>query len=450
MRGTVLERWFGGGAGLVVSRGDENQPVRSQLGVLASVSDRPLRWSLSSICPVVAAALIALSLALPAHAQLAGTAAATTQFESNSNVFDLNSGVAAPTTDGRRSDTLYSYGAQFEGSYSWRRQQFHANVSATQFEYHRFTGLNHTSYNFGAGMNWLFGPRLDGKLDVVRTRNMVPFYNLTGSLAGSVLQLSLVTEQRETAAIGLLLSPVWRLEGVGYTSKSDQPVFRAPSLQLTQNSGAVALGYQGFAGISSGLSYTYSSGDYTGAQNLVTTGATNASFRQSTAEFFAKKEQGRATLDGKLGYSRRTSDTGNDNSSGLTGLFDVGYELTPKTRVTAKIARTINSYLLNSGSEIDTDAGATVQWQATHKVAFTAGYTFSYRKFPRQGNNPVGSDRFDIQEYASLGANYQPLQWLQIRPYGNVQTRRSTFIGGHYSSTVVGVYLTALIPEKPK
>ncbi|HSS13161.1 MAG TPA: outer membrane beta-barrel protein, partial [Rhizomicrobium sp.] len=229
-----------------------------------------------------------------------------------------------------------------------------------------------------------------------------------------------------------------------------QPVFRAPNLQLTQNSGTAALGYLGFTGLTSGLSYTYSSGEYAGAQNLDTSGAANASFNQSTAEFFAKKDKGRATLDGKLGYSRRTSDSGNDNTSGLTGLFDVTYKATPKTRVTAKIERTINSYLLNSGSEIDTDAGATVQWQATHKVALTAGYTFSFRKFPRQGNNPVGSDRYDIQESTNLGATYQPLRWLQISPYGNLQTRRSTFIGGHYSSTVFGVFVTVATSEKPK
>ncbi len=395
---------------------------------------------------LVAPALVALSLSLPAHAQFAGRAAATTQFESNSNVFDLNSGVNPPgATDGRRSDTSYSYGAQFDGSYSWRRQQFHATANATQFEYHRFTGLSHTSYNFGAGWNWLLGPRLDGKLDVVRTRTMVPFYNLSGS----ALQLSLVTEQRETAAIGLLLGPVWRLEGLGYTTRSDQPVFGAPNLQLTQNSGTAAVDYLGFTGLTGGLSYTYSSGDYKGSQNNVT-GNLNPSFNQSTAEFFAKKEKGRATLDGKLGYSRRTSDDGLDNTSGLTGLFDVGYQATPKTRFTAKISRVINSYVVNSGSEIDTDAGGSVLWQATHRSAFSLGYTFSFRKYPRQGNNPVGSDRYDIQEAVNMGVTYQALRWLMIRPYANVQTRRSTFIGGHYSSTVYGVFVAVATSEKPK
>jgi len=415
------------------------------------VSDRSLRWSLSFISPssVVVPALVALAAAFPAHAQFAGRASATTQFESNSNVFDLNSGIAAPgSTDGRRSDTFYSYGAELVGSYSWRRQQFHASASATQFEYHRFTGLNHTSYNFGAGMNWLFGPRLDGKLDVARTRNMVPFYNLTGSLAGSTVQLSLVTTEQATGEIGLLLGPVWRLEGLGYTSESEQPVLGAPGLRLIQNSGSAALKYLGFAGLSSGVSYTYLAGEYEGAQNLA--GAANVPFAQSTLEIVAKKEKGRATLDGKLGYSRRTSDASNDNTSGLTGLFDVGYQLTPKTHFTAKIQRVISSYLLNSGSEIDTDAGATVAWQATYKVAFTAGYTFSFRKFPQQGNNPLGSDRYDIQEYANVGANYQPLRWLLIRPYGTVQTRRSTFIGGHYSSTIFGVFVTVTTSDKAK
>ena len=150
----------------------------------------------------------------------------------------------------------------------------------------------------------------------------------------------------------------------------------------------------------------------------------------------------RTSLEGQIGYSRRTSQTNSNDTSGLTGAISFKDQLTPKTSVTLGISRAINSYYLNSSSEIDSSASAGVSWQATYKLAVSAGYTFSYRNFPGQGNNPIGSDRVDIQEDANLSFNYQPALWLMIKPYATVETRRSTFIGGHYSSNVYGVAFT--------
>jgi hypothetical protein len=388
---------------------------------------------------LVCCALAALALPIRAHAQFLGKAAAIVQFESNSNVFYLNRGAAPPGTgDSRRSDTFVAYGAQFDATYSWRRQEFYATASTTQYDYQRFTELNHTGYSLDAGLNWKLTEPLDGKLDVTRTRNMVPFYNLSG---GSAVTLSLVTEQKETAQAGLKLNSEWKLEGSAYTSKTDQPVVGAPNLRLNQTSTTMALDYLGVTGLTSGLTAGYLSGDYRGSRDT-----SDPSFSQTTVGFLAKYKRSRTTLDGQIGYSRRTSANGIDSTSGLTGSLDIAEQLTPKTTFTAKIARVINNYVFNSGSEIDSDVGAGVTWQATHKSAVALGYTFSYREFPGQGNNPVGSDRTDIAEYATLDINYQPWRWLLIRPYLNAQTRRSTFIGGHFSSTVFGVYVTATAP----
>jgi hypothetical protein len=364
---------------------------------------------------LVCTALVALALPMRAQAQFTGKASATMQFESNSNVFYLNRGAAPPggTGDSRRSDTFLAYGAQFDTTYSWRRQEFYATASTTEYDYQHFTQLNHTGYNIDAGLNWKLTEPLDGKLDVTRTRNMVPFYNLSGA---SVVELSLVTEQRETARAGLKLNSEWKLEGTAYTSKTDQPVVGAPNLQLKQTATAVSLDYLGVTALTSGLTAGYLSGDYEGSR------------------------------DASIGYTRRTSANGIDSTSGLTGSLDIAEQLTAKTTFTAKAARAINNYVFNAGSEIDSDVGAGLTWQATHKSAVALGYTFSYREFPGQGNNPVGSKRVDIQEYATLDINYQPWRWLLIRPYFNVQTRRSTFIGGHFSSTIFGVYVTATVP----
>jgi hypothetical protein len=384
---------------------------------------------------LICAALAALALPILARAQFTGKASATGQYESNSNVFDLPSGgVVQPGTDEfRRGDTFLAYGGEFDGNYSLGRQEFYATASTKEYHYQRFTELDHDDYKLDAGVNWKLGDLLDGKLDIARSHTMVPFFDLSGS----ALLLSLVTEQKETAQVGLKLTSNWEVVGSAYTSKSEQPIAGAPNLQLIQSSGSTSIEYLGITGLTSGLTAGYLSGDYSGS-----TVTADPSFSQSTVGLLAKYKISRATFDGQVGYSRRTSETGTDNTSGVTGLLDLNYQLTPKTSFAAKIDRTINSYFLNVGSEIDTEAGVGVNWQATYKLAVTIGYTFAYRDFPGQGNNPVGSNRVDIQQTATVNINYQPQRWLTIGPYANVQSRISTFIGGEFSATVFGVMVT--------
>jgi len=425
------------------SGSDASAVVSIQPGVIHTVNHCSCRKGRRYLaCALlICAAFAAVSVPMSARAQFTGNASATGQFESDSNVFALESGFAQPgTSDFHRSDTFFAYGADFDGKYLWGRQELYATAASKEYDYQRFTELSHNEYKVDAGLNWKLGELLDGKLDIARTRTMVPFFDLSGS----ALALSIVTEQRETAQIDMKLNSNWKVEGSGYASKADEPLPAAPQLQLTQSSGSASIDYLGITGLTSGLTAGYLSGNYSGS-----TATANPSFTQSTAGFLAKYKFSRTTIEGQVGYSRRVSDTGTDNTSGVTGMLDFTDQLTPKTSFTAKIDRTINSYFLNTGSEIDTEAAASFRWQATYKLAVSPGYTFAYRDFPGQGNNPVGSNRVDIQEVVTLNIDYQPQRWLLIKPYASVQTRRSTFIGAHYSAAIFGVSVT-VTPYKPR
>jgi hypothetical protein len=389
---------------------------------------------------LICTALVALVLPFRANAQFTGKASATSQFESNSNVFDLDSGIAPPTNSGfRRSDTSYAYGAEFDGDYQLGRQQFYATADTTEYHFQHFSELNHNDYKLDAGMLWKFADFLDGKVDVTRTRSMVPFLDL----AGQVLALTIATEQRETVQVGLKLSSDWRVEGTASTSNTEQPIPQAPNLQLTQTLGTTSIEYVGIGGLTSGLTAQYLSGDYTDAN-----GTQDPSYSQKSAGFLANYKLNRTTFEGQVGYTDRTSATGIDNASGLTALLDFKDQLTPKTSFTVKIDRQINSYLPALGSEIDSDAGVGATWQATYKLAVSLGYTFTYRQYPRQVGYPLGSNRVDYQEYATLGIDYRPQRWLLIRPYANVLTRQSNLIGADFNATIFGVSVTASTPDR--
>ncbi|HTB67250.1 MAG TPA: outer membrane beta-barrel protein [Steroidobacteraceae bacterium] len=395
---------------------------------------------------LICTALAALAVPLQAQAQFVGTASASAGFSSNSNVFDLDTGITPPgTTGSRRSDTDYTYGAAFGASYLFGQQQVYATANTTQFRYDHFTQLNNNAYNLDAGLNWKLADNLYGKVDIARTHAMVPFVNLSGS----ELDLTIATSQTESGLVGLKLGPDWKIEGTGSNSRTDEPIAQAPDLRSSQTSGTTSLEYLGFSGLSGGLTLGYLTGDYSSSNTTQ-----DSSYSQRTAGLLANYKLGHTSFDGQIGYSSRSSTTGLDDASGLTGLLDFKDQLTPKTSFMVKIDRTINSYVPQLGSEIDTDVGGSVDWQATYKIAVSLGYTFTYRDYPPQEltglGYPPGAHRSDYQHYGTLEITYQPLRWLSIKPYANVQTRDSNVAGGDFNATIFGVTFTATTPDTTK
>src|ERR1700722_17133329 len=96
--------------------------VGIQLGVMLTVNHCP-RCKVPQVMAsrlLICTAFAALALPIGARAQFTGKASATGQFESNSNLFALESGFAQPGINGfRRSDTYFAYGAEFDGNYLW-------------------------------------------------------------------------------------------------------------------------------------------------------------------------------------------------------------------------------------------------------------------------------------------------------------------------------------------
>jgi hypothetical protein len=389
---------------------------------------------------VVSAAIVLLVVPITARAQFAGSASGSVQYEHNSNLFAVDSGFPQPGTSNHRGgDSFVAYQGGFNVNYLWGLQQLYATASASEFKYQRFTELDNTAYNIDMGLKWKLGNDLDGKFDVSRSRAMVQFYDLNATT------LSLSTSQRETAEIGVKLPSEWRLEGSASSSTSTQPLPTQPDLQFKETSGAVATKYLGVAGFTMGFNAGFTSGDFQG-----TNGIGNTSYRQTTGGVDGSYQSGRSTFDGQLGYTRRTSADGINDTSGFTGAIDVTDQLTPKTSVLVKLSRALNSYLTNASAEVDSTAAFSVNWQATYKLTAGLSYTFTYRQYPGQGNDPVGSERRDIQEYVSLSVGYQPRRWLVIKPYANIQTRSSVNIGAAFNQTIYGVYFTVLTPAKPK
>jgi hypothetical protein len=119
--------------------------------------------------------------------------------------------------------------------------------------------------------------------------------------------------------------------------------------------------------------------------------------------------------------------------------LDYTNQLTAKTSIKLGVNRIIGSYIFTTGSEIDTNASLTVNWQATYKIGVLASYLWTYRDLPGQGDAPLGSDRLDRLQYINVKLDYEIFRWLAVKPYINVITRSSNFVGGNFNATVYGV-----------
>ena len=382
-----------------------------------------------------------LLAAWPALAEVDVTASGVARYEYNSNVFDLQNGFPVPgtTNDFRRSDELYTYGALLDAAYLWDQQKLFGTFTANQFEYDHFTELDHLEYTADGGLNWKLGSNLDGTLEALRDRTMVAFTNVNNA------QFVLQTEQRENAKVGVEFIPDWRLEGSGYYRTVDQNYLDAGGLDLTESQGQVAMRYLGLAGLTAGLSFAYTDGRYTGAG-----AGFNPNYEQSSISVVSTyAPTGRSTFKGALGYSDRRSAEADNSISGVTGELDYDNQITGKTSTHLQISRLINSYISNTSSEIDSMANASVRWQTTYRLGVAAGYTYTYRDLPGQGNAPLGGNRIDHLQYATLNVDFDPFRWLILKPYANYQIRTSNFVSGNFNATVVGLNFTVQWQKPP-
>lgn len=375
----------------------------------------------------------------PCLATVTVAASGTARYEYDSNVFDLQNGFPVPgTSDFQKSDTLYTYGAAVDVNYLWDRQQLFVTLSDNEFRYDRFTQLNHNEYILDGGLNWKLGSLLSGTLEALRNRTMIAFTNVENS------QFGLQTEQRESGKIDYAFLPDWRIEGRGTYRTVGQVFLDLPDVNLDESSGTLEFDYVGRAGLTAGLSGGYTNGDYTGSS-----AALNPSYRQTSVALTGIYEPtGRSKFNGAVGYSDRKSTSALNSISGFTGELDYKNQLTGKTSVQAQISRGIVSYVASSSSEIDTSAAASLHWQTTYKLGVVGSYSWTNRNLPGQGNAPLGSNRDDHLQYATINLDYEVLRWLSIKPYINYQIRKSDYIGANFNASIVGISFTGIWEDR--
>lgn len=389
---------------------------------------------------LVLLACAACPLAALAETKLATAAAA--DYTYNSNVFFAQSGFPVPGLDPTAGlgDSYETYSAALDLSYQSAHQKVHADVTGSDFQYHKFTQLNHQEYRLGVGWIGTFWSVWNGNFDVIRDHMMEPFLEQPVTTT-----LNVTTAQREQAGLGVQFLPAWRAEASGYLEDTDWPLPGEPNVKLRESEGDATLKYLGTAAVTTGVRVAYLKGTYSGSIDP----ELNTSYRQWSAGFVANYASGHSTFNGVVSYSDRSApgqDSQLNSLSGMTAALNYFNQLTGKTSLTLNLTRAFNAYPTNQGSVIDNTATATFGWQASYRIHVAATYTYDYSQSPGQGNNPIGTDRLDHLQTASVDLTYQPRPWFVIKPYASYNRRTSNFLGATFNVSEYGLKLTLTWP----
>jgi hypothetical protein len=383
------------------------------------------QWS----CTVALAALFPAA----AWAQFHAMPYADISYQYNSNVFDLPS--SAPEPVGSHgptfSDQILEERAGVEALYEWSLQEFYANVEGRHFGYDELSDLSHNEYLVHGGLKWHLGSLFDGVLEYRRERSMESFLLFTAT------QLYLQVQSVTTASANFQFTPDWRLQSQGVINDLDSPRPGYPNLSLTEDSIHEGLRYVGVAKLSAGIDAIYLHGHFNGEEYILTP-RYNLTTVEAAAQYVAT---GLSSFDGAVGYTRRV-EPGAETLSGATGLLAYKRNLTDLTSIDIKLYRAFNTYLTYESAEIDNGIALGATWDATSKITVAPGYQWTYSTFPGAnlvGLIPVGPERIDHYQLATLSVKYEARNWVSLRLYGQYQTRSSNVGTDSFNGTLVGL-----------
>ena len=390
------------------------------------------RWG----CAAVLTALFPVA----AWAQLHAMPYADIRYQYNSNVFALPSSVPEPVGDHGPtfSDQYLEERAGVNALYDWSLQKFYANVEGRHFGYEQLSALSHDEYLVHGGLKWHLGHLFDGVLDYRRERSMVSFLEFTAT------QLYVQVQSVTTASANLQFTPDWRLQSQGMINNLESPRPGHPSLSLTEKTIHEGLRYVGVARLSAGIDAIFVHGHFNGEEFILT-----PRYKQTTVEATAQYvATGLSSFDGAVGYTRRVQENG-ETLDGPTGLLAYQRDLTGQTFINIRLSRAINTYVTYGSTEIDTGVALAATWNPTAKIAVSPGYQWTYSTFPGAdlaGLAPVGVERVDHYQLATLSVKYEARNWLSLRLYGQYETRSSDVGIYSFNRTLFGVEFEVRMP----
>ena len=353
--------------------------------------------------------------------------------QTDSNLFRLPSGADTRAILGKDSGAeqvgVSTVGLSFVTNQSLQR--FELDASLVDYRYQNFDYLSFTATNYDAAWRWSLTPRLTGNLTSTRKETLNSFADYQG-----FTHRNQRTDTNNRLDARYELSGPWRLlAGVTQAERLNEQALVAGG-DYRSTAADLGLAHVYSSGSSITMVGSLANGNY--LNHIVpNTGAYDDSYKQLDARLQLHWAfSGNTTLDGSLSQINRSHPTyGQRDYSGLTANAALNWDVTGKTRLTARYARELGEYATSVSNYSQTDRlQLGTVWTLGAKTQL--GFNVNYAQIDYLGSpGTVSSQRRDTTNDTSLSLGWEPIQRLSFSAALQGANRGSTQTGLDYDST---------------
>jgi len=303
--------------------------------------------------------------------------------------------------------TSETLGVKFDKSYSLQRVVF--DVSYNDYSYQKSDFLNYHATNYSGAWLWSLTPSLHGTLSSSRTQSLISFRDL--------LTPNKNIRTTTTNTFGFEYSPhnVWAL--IGSISEIENNNSRQFSAQTSSKAYRYEYGvkYSFPSGSNISLTGNYRKGEFQGRQLNPVLQFDNGYQENEVDLAFEKVDDGKSTLNAKLGYlDREYNNFSERDYKSVIGSLDYMYTVTGKLKIDLNLSRFVGVFETATSTYTITDAvRAGVFYDLTSKIQSGLNLRVSTRDFEGRGQFDT-SGRLDKEKSVSAFVSWNPLRNVGI------------------------------------
>lgn len=303
--------------------------------------------------------------------------------------------------------TFETLGVKFDKKYSLQRVIF--DVSYNEYSYQKSDFLNYHATNYSGAWLWSLTPSLHGNLSSSKTQSLISFRDL--------LTPTKNIRTTTTNTFGFEYSPhnVWAL--IGSISEIENNNSRQFSAQTSSKAYRYEYGvkYSFPSGSNISLTNNHRRGEFQGRQLNPVLQFDNGYEENEVDLAFEKVDDGKSTLNAKLGYLNREYNNFSERDyKSFLGSLDYMYTLTGKVKLDLNLSRFVGVFETATSTYTITDAvRAGVFYDVTGKIQSGLNLRLSTRDFEGRGQFDT-SGRLDKERSVSAFVSWNPLRNVGI------------------------------------
>ena len=354
----------------------------------------------------------------------------------DSNFFRLSDSANAAALIGSsdKSETykVNTVGLRFNKAYSLQR--FELEATLVDYRYNTYDYLDFTAKNYSAAWRWAFTPYLSGNLTSKRSESLNSFSDYS-----NYRQQNIRTQEDQRFDAALKLPGGFHLlAGISESTSTNSKIFvQEGDSKLT--SSEAGLRYTFASGANIGYVARTGHGEYTNRPQPIAVGLFDNEFDQDEHELrIFWPITGKTSLDGRFARVSRTQEHYSARDySGNVGNFNLNWNPTAKTRITAGWTRQLNAYQqLSSSYYVSDNYAITPTWQITSRTTLRGSYSYQTRDYRGAIAVTAANDRSDTQRTSLIALDWQPMNSVVVSTSLQSDQRSSNLSGFDYKTTI--------------